>query len=158
MVALMTELLDLGGTEKVLEVGTGSGYQTALLCQLAAQVVTVERHPELAKHARRVLENLGITRVTFHVGDGTLGCEDEAPFDAIIVTAGGPRVPPSLRKQLGRHGRLVCPVGTRKVQRIVRYRRVGNDLIEEAGVGCVFVPLIGEEGWHESPADPASRR
>lgn len=156
MVAMMTQLLDLRPTDRVLEVGTGSGYQTAVLACLASMVVSIERHPDLGKRAQATLERLGIHNAKVFVGDGTLGCREYAPYNAILVTAGGPRVPPSLRKQLAERGRLVCPVGTRKVQRIVRFRRIGTDLVEEEGIGCVFVPLIGREGWHEPPEPSAS--
>ncbi|HIE52022.1 MAG TPA: protein-L-isoaspartate(D-aspartate) O-methyltransferase, partial [Armatimonadetes bacterium] len=116
MVALMTELLELKGPEKVLEVGTGSGYQAAILAELAEQVYTIERIPELAAAARQRLQELGYHNVTVRVGDGTLGWPEEAPFEAIIVTAGGQTVPPALKEQLAEGGRLVIPVGGYRMQ------------------------------------------
>lgn len=147
MVALMSEMLELKGTERVLEVGTGSGYQAAILGLLARRVVSIERHEPLAQKAAAILGKLGIKNVVVQVGDGTMGAPDHAPFDAIIVTAGGPHVPDSLVDQLAVGGRLVCPVGPRDGQRIVRIRRTERGIIEEEGIRCAFVPLIGEEGW-----------
>jgi len=148
MVALMTELLELKGPEKVLEVGTGSGYQAAILAELAEQVYTIERIPELAAAARQRLQELGYHNVTVRVGDGTLGWPEEAPFEAIIVTAGGQTVPPALKEQLAEGGRLVIPVGGYRMQDLLRLRRHGDKYDLENFGPCAFVPLI--EG---SPAD-----
>ena len=147
MVALMTEALELRGDEKVLEIGTGSGYQTAILAELAREVYSVERIPELADEARTRLEDLGYTNVHIRVGNGTLGWPEEAPFDAILVTAGAPKVPKSLKAQLADGGRLVIPVGSEFHQVLYRIRRRGDEFLEEPLTSCVFVPLIGEEGW-----------
>lgn len=149
MVALMTELLQLRPTDRVLEIGTGSGYQTALLAGLAAEVVTIERHVVLADRARGLLQQLDYTRVTVIVGDGTQGCPEYAPYDAILVTAGGPQVPPKLEAQLAIGGRLVCPVGPREVQELIREVRTPDGIQRETGIQCSFVPLIGEEGWEQ---------
>ena len=147
MVALMTEALELGGNEKVLEVGTGSGYQTAILAELAREVYSIERIPELARDAERRLEDLGYTNVHIKVGNGTLGWPEEAPFDAIMVTAGAPKVPGPLKAQLADGGRLVIPVGSEFHQILYRVKRQKDTFSEEALTSCVFVPLVGEEGW-----------
>ncbi len=149
MVALMTECLQLTGDENVLEVGAGSGYQAALLAELARQVTSVERHALLAEHARQVLAELGYANVTVVVGDGTLGWPAHAPYDAIIVTAGAPRVPQALKDQLADGGRLVIPVGSGGFQSLLRITRQGARFKEEDFGGCVFVPLIGAQGWGE---------
>lgn len=149
MVALMTDLLDLQPQDRVLEVGTGSGYQTALLASLARSVVSIERYAELSNNARRILEELGYTNVTALVGDGSLGCPDDAPFDKILVTAGSPSVPHSLCEQLVIGGRMVCPVGSRDDQEIVSLVRGETGFTRDHGVRCRFVPLVGEEGWKE---------
>lgn len=151
MVALMTELLELRPADRVLEVGTGSGYQTAILAALAQEVISIERHPALAEAARRVLGQLGYENVTIVVGDGTQGHVERAPYDAIIVTAGGPRVPEPLGGQLAIGGRLVCPVGPRDVQDLLRLVRRSEGLEQERSIRCSFVPLIGTEGWSEEP-------
>ncbi len=148
MVALMSELLELTGREKVLEIGTGSGYQAAILSLLCARVYTVERIPALASKARKVLDSLGYANVNVKVDDGTLGWESEAPFDAIMVTAGSPDVPPGLVDQLAPGGRLVIPVGNQFSQVLVRIRkREDGSLVEEQSVGCRFVRLVGKFGW-----------
>ena len=149
MVALMTELLDLKPTDRVLEVGTGSGYQTAILATLAAEVISLERQPRLAKSAGDILNRLGFKNATVLVGDGTQGHSAGAPYDAIIVTAGGPRVPTPLGEQLAMGGRLVCPVGPREVQDLLRLVRGPDGLRQEQSIRCMFVPLIGVEGWSE---------
>ncbi len=147
IVALMTEALELEGNEKVLEVGTGSGYQTAILAELAREVYSIERIPELARDAERRLEDLGYTNVHIKVGNGTLGWPEEAPFDAIMVTAGAPKVPGPLKAQLADGGRLVIPVGSEFHQVLYRVKRQKDTFSEEALTSCVFVPLVGEEGW-----------
>lgn len=148
VVALMTQALELTGTERVLEVGTGSGYQAAVLAAIVPRVVTVERRPALAAQARVTLDQLGVEGVEVHVGDGTRGWPPDAPYDAIVVTAGGPEVPPALVDQLAPGGRLVVPVGGRGAQRLVRVRRAadGSLATEDLG-GVAFVPLVGEQGW-----------
>jgi protein-L-isoaspartate(D-aspartate) O-methyltransferase len=147
MVAAMTELLDLMPMDRVLEVGTGSGYQAAVLAHLATAVVTIERIAKLAESARGKLTDLGFTNVTVLDDDGTLGHPEGAPYDAIIVTAAGPRVPEALKEQLSVGGRLVCPVGPREVQKLILIRRTEDGYEEGLGMSCLFVPLIGQEGW-----------
>ena len=149
LVALMTQALQLRGGETVLEIGTGSGYQTALLARLCERVVTVERLPELAEPARRTLGELGLDNVAFRTGDGTLGAPDDGPFDAIVVTAAAPDVPPALAGQLADGGRLVIPVGGRSAQSLLLIRRSGGRLDRESLCGCRFVPLIGAQGWKD---------
>lgn len=148
MVALMTEALQLKGAETVLEIGTGSGYQTAILAELAEQVFSIERLPILADQADTVLQKLGYTNVKVLIGDGSMGDPDHAPFDAILVTAGSPEIPPSLKGQLAEGGRLVIPVGSRGYQELFRMTRRGEIFSMENLGGCIFVPLIGAEGWH----------
>lgn len=149
MVAIMTELLELKGDERVLEIGTGSGYQAAILAELAKEVFTIERIPELARKAEAVLQELGYTNVKVIIGDGTKGLPEYAPYDAIIVTAAAPRPPQPLLEQLKDGGRLVVPVGTRKLQDLFRITRIGNEFKTENFGPCLFVPLIGEVGWRE---------
>jgi protein-L-isoaspartate(D-aspartate) O-methyltransferase len=150
MVAAMTEALMLEGTEHVLEIGTGSGYQAAILAELAAHVVTVERRPELAGAARATLASLGYKNVEVVVGDGTLGLGDRAPFDRILVTAGAPHVPEALTRQLSdQRGRLVIPVGTPAQQWLTIVVRDGERLTETLRDACVFVPLLGRDAWPE---------
>lgn len=150
MVALMTEAMNLTGKEKVLEIGTGSGYQTAILAELAEQVFSIERIASLASQARKILDTLKYFNVAIRVGDGTLGWREEAPFDAIIVTAGAPHIPRPLVEQLAIGGRLVIPVGGRFTQELYRVTRLSadpEDVKKEALGGCRFVDLIGEHGW-----------
>ncbi len=147
MVALMTELLDLKPTDKVLEIGTGSGYQTAILAEIAEKVISIERLKELATSAQERLEKLGYKNVTVICGDGSLGYEKEAPYDAILVTAGSPDVPDTLKKQLKDSGRLVIPVGSTSLQFLLKIIRNGDKYITEKHTSCIFVPLIGEKGW-----------
>ncbi len=150
MVAIMTQALKLKGNEKVLEVGTGSGYQAAVLSKLAREVVSVERLPDLAQAASRLLQEIGASNVKVHASGETLGRAEDAPFDAIIVTAGAPRVPRSLLDQLALGGRLVVPVGDRKVQQLVRATKSDRGVALEKLGECRFVPLIAErEGWPE---------
>jgi len=147
MVARMTEACLLAGGEKVLEIGTGSGYQTAVLAEIAERVFSIERVAPLYRRARELLDQLGCHRAVLRHGDGSCGWREQAPFDAIIVTAGAPHVPAELREQLGPGGRLVIPVGDRRSQTLLRItRREGGDLREQLG-GCVFVDLIGRDAW-----------
>lgn len=148
MVAIMTELLELKGSEKLLEVGTGSGYQAAILAELAKEVFTIERIPELASQAEKVLRELSYKNVTVVVGDGSKGLIEHAPFDVIIVTAAAPKPPEPLLQQLKDGGRLVIPVGSRALQDLVRVIRKGENFQIQNFGPCVFVPLIGEAGWH----------
>lgn len=147
MVAIMTELLDLKSTDKVLEIGTGSGYQTAILAEIAEKVFTIERIEELANSAKERLDRLGYKNITVICGDGTLGYEKEAPYDAIIVTAGSPEVPETLKQQLKDGGRLVIPVGSTSLQVLLKITKRGDDFLTEKHTSCIFVPLIGEKGW-----------
>lgn len=149
MVAAMTEALNLQGSERVLDVGTGSGYQAAILAVLARDVVTIERRPELADEARERLASLGYRNVRVVVGDGSVGYLEAAPYDGILVAAGSPRVPASLKRQLADGGRMVIPVGTAEQQWLTILTRHGDDFVESVGEGCVFVPLVGGEGWPE---------
>lgn len=150
IVAVMTEALQLGGDERALEVGTGSGYGAAVLGEIVTEVYTLERHEDLAEEARRRLHQQGYDNVVVGCRDGTRGWPSKAPFDAIVVTAGGPEVPPSLREQLAVGGRLVIPVGrSSHTQRLVRVTRVADDEWEREDLaGVRFVPLVGAEGWH----------
>jgi protein-L-isoaspartate(D-aspartate) O-methyltransferase len=147
MVALMSELLRLAGGEKVLEIGTGSGYQAAVLATLGARVYTVERHRPLALQARRVLDSLGMLNVNLKIGDGSEGWTEEAPFDAIMVTAGAPEIPEPLLRQLAIGGRLVIPVGSQHEQILKRVTRTADGYQYEQSVGCRFVRLVGKSGW-----------
>jgi protein-L-isoaspartate(D-aspartate) O-methyltransferase len=148
VVAAMSEALELRGDETVLEIGTGSGYQAAILAQLATRVVSVERVQRLAASARRALDKLGMTNVVVYWGDGTRGRPTDAPFDAIVVTAGGPSVPEPLLAQLAPGGRLVGPFGERAEQRLLRVRRTGENEYREELLGrCRFVDLVGDHGW-----------
>ncbi len=148
MVAMMSDALMLTGSETVLEVGTGSGYQAAVLSLLAARVFSLERIPELARAARRVLDANGYSKVNIRLTDGTFGWEEMAPFDAIMVTAGAPRIPKAYLDQLAIGGRLVIPVGDRTSQRLQRvFRMSDSEYKEETLLGCRFVPLVGRNGW-----------
>jgi protein-L-isoaspartate(D-aspartate) O-methyltransferase len=150
MVALMTELLELKGKEKVLEIGTGSGYQAAVLATLAGRVYTMERIRPLALRARKVLDSIGLLNVNIKIDDGTCGWEDEAPFDAILVTAGAPEIPAKLLEQLAVDGRLVIPVGDQYQQTLVRaVRQQDGSCSVEQSIGCRFVKLIGRHGWEK---------
>ncbi len=150
IVALMTQLLKLKEEDKVLEIGTGSGYQAAILAYLTAEVHTVERHVSLAKQAANKLKELGLTNVYVHVGDGTLGWSDSEPYDAILVTAAAPEVPRTLLEQLGDGGRLVIPVGGRFSQFLQLWQRKGAKYTHEVLVPVAFVPLLGHHGWDEN--------
>jgi len=143
----MSSLLRLTGQEKVLEVGTGSGYQTAVLGALARRVCSIERLPRLADRARATLESLGIDNVWVRVGNGALGWPDQAPFDRILVAAGGPSIPPPLIAQLADGGRMVLPVGSPEDQVLTVVERVGNEIRKEARGECKFVKLVGKYAW-----------
>jgi len=146
-VALMTEALELQGTERVLEIGTGSGYQTAILAKICANVFTLERIAALATRARRVLDQLSLYNVALRVGDGTIGWNAEAPFDAIIVTAGTPQVPRPLLSQLRAGGKLVVPIGEEESQALLRLRVDSSGVTEEYIGDCRFVKLLGRYGF-----------
>ncbi|HEY5949357.1 MAG TPA: protein-L-isoaspartate(D-aspartate) O-methyltransferase [Kofleriaceae bacterium] len=159
IVAVMTEAIAVQPEDRVLEIGTGSGYAAAVLAQVAKQVYTVERHAELAELARGRLLSLGYTNVEVRCGDGTLGWSEHAPFDAIIVAAGGPEVPRALLDQLALGGRLVIPVGSGRAQELVRVTRVSETDYQRQNLGAVqFVPLIGAQGWAEPASERAARR
>ena len=147
IVALMSSLLELSGREKVLEVGTGSGYQAAVLGVLARRVCSIERLPRLAERARATLESLGLDNVWIRVGNGTLGWPDEAPFDRIVVTAGGPAVPPPLFQQLAEGGRMVLPIGAVDSQTLTVVDNVGGQMRTHPHGGCKFVRLVGKYAW-----------
>jgi protein-L-isoaspartate(D-aspartate) O-methyltransferase len=149
IVALMSEMLELQGDETVLEVGTGSGYQAAVLAQLAATVHTIERHTALAEQAEQVLQALELHNVAVHLGDGTLGLPRYAPYQAIMVTAASPGVPQPLLDQLADGGRLVIPVGGHGSQILERWRRQGTNFDQEQILPVAFVPLRGAHGWKE---------
>ena len=147
MVARMTELLQVTGREKVLEIGTGSGYQAAVLSRVAARVCTIERIARLATRARQTLEAIGVSNVWVRAADGTMGWADEAPFDRILVAAGGPTVPPPLLEQLAEGGRLIMPVGSEETQRLRIVEKAGGQLKVSEDSSCVFVKLIGKYAW-----------
>lgn len=149
IIALMTEALELTGKEKVLEVGTGSGYQAAILAKLARFVITTERVPALADTARRVLDKLEYTNIEVHLAEETLGWQREAPYDAIMVTAAAPKVPPDLLAQLVIGGRLVIPVGSRYIQELYKITRGKKKMAVKNLGGCRFVSLIGKGAWEE---------
>jgi protein-L-isoaspartate(D-aspartate) O-methyltransferase len=149
MVAVMTELLALKGNEKVLEVGAGSGYQAAILGELAREVYSVERISFLAEKARKRLQEFGYANVRVITGNGTLGLTEQAPFDRIIITAAAPKIPEPLVDQLGEEGILVAPVGERYSQVLIKGTKRKGFLVEEYHTPCVFVPLIGEYGWRD---------
>lgn len=149
IVALMTQLLNLQGSEKVLEIGTGSGYQAAILARLASEVYTVERIAALARKAETTLRQIGFKNVTLHIGDGTRGWVEHAPYDRIIVTAAAPQIPRALLEQLVDGGLLVIPVGGRGNQTLQRLQRKGPDYDSELIVPVAFVPLKGDFGWEE---------
>ncbi|MBU0758779.1 MAG: protein-L-isoaspartate(D-aspartate) O-methyltransferase, partial [Candidatus Omnitrophica bacterium] len=151
MVALMAQLVEAGKTDRVLEIGTGSGYQTAILAELAKEVFSIECVEALGKRAKGILEELGYDNIRVKVGDGTLGWPEYAPFDKIVVTASSPDVPGPLIEQLAIGGKLVIPVGSRISQRLTLVERPEKDrVIRKDKTGCVFVPLIGKYGWSEA--------
>ena len=147
IVASMSEALSLSGEEKVLEIGTGSGYQTAILAELASTVITIERSSSLSQAAQQRLQRLGYRNVRFLVGDGTVGLPEEAPFDRILATGSLPRIPPGLLEQLAESGILVLPVGNKALQRLLQVKRSGSSHTKRNLGACRFVPLIGKEGW-----------
>ena len=147
IIALMTEALELTGSERVLEIGTGSGYQAAILAELARQVISIERVPALAESARKVLTSLGYTNIEIHMAEETLGWKKGAPYDAILVTAGAPSIPDDLIAQLAIGGRMVIPAGSRYVQELCKVvKEKDRNRIQNLG-GCRFVALIGKDGW-----------
>ncbi len=147
MVALMTEALELSGTEKVLEIGTGSGYQTAILAELAAEVISIERHSLLSQQAAKILQELDYQNVHLFVGDGSLGWPDLAPYDRIMVTAMAAKCPPALFDQLCEGGLLVIPIGSFEHQVLQSIKKVSGETKTTSLTGCRFVPLIGKQGW-----------
>lgn len=153
MVAYMTEALKLKKTDRVLEIGTGSGYQTAALSLLAQKVYSIERISALREQAGKTLDSLSCSNVILRVDDGTRGWPDEAPFDAILVTAGAPDVPKALVDQLAVGGRLVIPVGSEAIQELYRITRTETEITEEALGACRFVKLIGKDGWFMKGTD-----
>jgi protein-L-isoaspartate(D-aspartate) O-methyltransferase len=143
----MTELLEMKGVEKVLEIGTGSGYQAAILAELAQEMYTIERFQSLSDRARDVFRNLGYENIHLKVGDGTLGWPEAAPFDRILITAGGPDIPNPLLGQLSEGGIMLAPVGDRFSQQLVKVIKQKGEFLREYHTPCVFVPLVGEYGW-----------
>jgi protein-L-isoaspartate(D-aspartate) O-methyltransferase len=154
IVAYMTQLLHLAPEDRVLEIGTGSGYQVAILSRLAKQIYTIERIGDLARRAAQVLKELGCDNVQFRIADGGYGWPEAAPFDAIMVTAAAPEIPQPLIAQLAEGGRLVIPIGPTGYQDLVRLRRRGERIERENLVPVAFVPLVGEHGWRERDSAP----
>jgi protein-L-isoaspartate(D-aspartate) O-methyltransferase len=153
VVALMTQILKLGKDEKILEIGTGSGFQTAILAQFSRRVYTIERNRDLAAMALKRLRRMGYENIVFKTGDGTRGWVQHAPFDRIIVTAGAPAIPQELFDQMAMGGRMVIPAGNRSVQELEVYEKQANGIKKSNAGSVVFVPLIGEKGW----TDPAKK-
>ncbi|MBF0344147.1 MAG: protein-L-isoaspartate(D-aspartate) O-methyltransferase [Nitrospirae bacterium] len=149
MVAVMTELLELDSTLKVLEIGTGSGYQTAILAEIVSEVYTIERIESHTVRARQNLNNMGYSNVYFKSADGSLGWPNEAPFDRILVTAAAPDIPPPLIEQLADNGIALAPVGQRHSQQLQKLKKSAGSITTEYHVPCLFVPLIGKHGWQE---------
>jgi protein-L-isoaspartate(D-aspartate) O-methyltransferase len=147
MVAVMTEVLELEGSEKVLEIGTGSGYQTAILAELSGEVFTIERHESLSEQASARLSAQGYANVHFMTGDGTCGWPSEAPFQRVLITAAAPEIPATLKEQLSLGGIIVAPVGSRYSQTLTKARKLKEGFSEELHTPCVFVPLVGKHGW-----------
>jgi protein-L-isoaspartate(D-aspartate) O-methyltransferase len=150
MTALMTEILCLSGSETVLEIGTGSGYQAAILSMLCKKVFTLERIPQLAESAKRIFDKLELENITVVVKDGSCGLEEYSPYDSIIVTCAAPRVPEALKQQLAKTGKLLLPVGGRYAQELVLVENISGDFKETRFGNCVFVPLLGKYGWDNS--------
>ena len=155
MVGAMTEALELTGSERVLEIGTGSGYQAAVLSVLAREVISIESHTSLALAAQERLVRLGFANVHVHNGDGSLGFADSAPYDAILITAAAPEIPPLLASQLCDGGRLVIPVGSQENQELLQARKVGDMLHTRVLFDCKFVPLLGRYGWKRPDRKPS---
>ena len=149
MVSLMTEVLELRGAERVLEIGTGSGYQAAVLAELATKVYSIERIKSLAMKARSVLESLRYHNIVIKIFDGTYGWKDESPFDAIIVTAGAPKIPEPLLDQLKEGGRVAIPIGDQAIQVLHKVIKTPSGITDTPVTECVFVPLIGNHAWTE---------
>ena len=149
IVALMTELLELSATDKVLEIGTGSGYQTAILSELTPKVYSVERFKQLSKEAQATLSELGYGNARLRIGDGTLGWQEESPFERIIITAASPRIPLPLVEQLAEKGKIVIPLGESLGQVLTVAEKISNRLQSREVCGCVFVPLVGKHGYHD---------
>jgi len=149
MVAAMTLELDLSGRERVLEIGTGSGYQTAVLAHRAAMVFSIERFAELSLRARGILDGLSLTNIHYRIGDGSLGWPEEAPFDRILITAAAPSLPKTLFDQLREGGLLIAPIGDDQLQQLTVIRKVNGKANPRKVMSCRFVPLVGEEGWSE---------
>jgi protein-L-isoaspartate(D-aspartate) O-methyltransferase len=147
IIALMTEELEIQGTEKLLEIGTGSGYQTAILAELAREVISIERVPELAESARNVLDKLGYKNIHIYIAEESLGRKQDAPYDAIMVTAGAPRVPDDLVEQLATGGHMIIPVGTRYMQELCKVTKHKDKTTVQNLGGCRFVSLIGKDAW-----------
>lgn len=147
MVAAMVEALEVQPTDNVLEVGTGTGYEAAVLGELAAEVWTIERHASLADRARHILQEIGYRNIYVICGDGSLGLPQHAPFDKIVVAAGAPNAPPSLIEQLAEGGRMAVPVGNRVEQQLQIMRKLDGGIVTSSNVLCCFVPLVGAEGW-----------
>ena len=147
IVGAMTQALALKGEERALEIGTGSGYQTAIIAELCRQVFTIERLNNLSRKAQNILESLNYMNIVFKMFDGTYGWPDQAPFDAILITASAPEIPDSLVKQLGDGGRLVAPIGGADKQKLVVLTKKGDRVSRRDLVNCKFVPLIGKYGW-----------
>lgn len=148
IVALMSQELQLSGNEKVLEIGTGSGYQTVILSMLADRVFTVERHTDLARKSRSIFESLSLHNIAIRIGDGTIGWSKFAPYDGIIVTAAAPKLPNGIANQLVDGGRLVIPIGGEGRQTLYVFTRMGDTFSNKALCSCSFVPLVGHEGWN----------
>lgn len=151
MVAFMTQSLELTGSERVLEIGTGSGYQAAVLGKILRKVYSIERIEELARRSRKILDSIGCAHVNVRCGDGTTGWLEQAPFDRIIITAGAPKVPQAFLDQLEIGGWLIIPVGNAEEQTLLKIVRTGDTTFEEEQLlGCRFVPLIGKNGWNNN--------
>jgi len=149
MVAVMTEELDLKKKDRALEIGTGSGYQTAILAEICKEVYTIERIKSLSHKAEETLKRLGYRNIYFKVGDGTVGWDKHSPFDKILVTAGAPNIPDTLFNQLREKGKMIIPIGDRFSQILTLIEKINNSLKKRALFECIFVPLIGERGWQD---------
>jgi len=149
MVALMTQVLDLKGQERILEIGTGSGYQTAILAEICKEIYSIERFEELATKARETLDKLGYNNIEIKIGDGTQGWRESSPFDRIIVTAAAPDIPKNLIDQLENNGKMVIPIGGRLSQMLTLIEKHEGQISTKDICSCVFVPLLGRYGWNE---------